>query len=127
MRVNVSIRTDNEQIETLNIRGEYMQTQNEHVISYIESLYDNLIIVDKNTNIVTVEKQSTVPNQSYYSKLVFQLGKLHKCTIDVDGYTTFVNVKSTKVTAISTEKQFIIKLEYTIEDINNNVEVIVEW
>lgn len=127
MRVNVSIRTDNEQIETLNIHGEYVQTHDKHIISYIESLYDNLIIVDKYTNIVTVEKQSTMPNQMYYSKLIFQLGKTHKCTIDVDGYNTFVNVKSTKVSTIATEKQFIIKLEYTIEDINNNVEVVVEW
>ena len=127
MKVNVIIRTDNDQIETLNIRGEYMETDNEHVVSYIESLYDNLIIVDKKTNIVTVEKQSTMPKQSYYSKLIFELGKTHKCTIEVDGYTTFVNVQSTTVTALSTQKQFIIKLGYEIEGVENKVEVIVEW
>lgn len=127
MKVNVIIRTDNDQIETLNIRGEYMETKNEHVISYIESLYDNLIIVDKKTNIVTVEKQSTMPKQSYYSKLIFELAKTHKCTIEVDGYTTFVNVQSTTVTVLSTQKQFIIKLGYEIEGVENKVEVIVEW
>ncbi len=127
MRVNIIIKTNNEDVETINIHGEYLETEEAHVISYIESLYDNLIIIDKKTNIITVEKQSTVPNQQYYSKLIFELKHKHKCTIDVDGYTTFVNIDTISMPVVKSEKQLKICLDYEIEGIQNNVEVIVEW
>lgn len=127
MRVNIIIKTGHEDVETMNIHGEYLESEDAHVISYIESLYDNLIVIDKKTGIVTVEKQSTVPNQNYYSKLIFELQKTHKCAIDVDSYTTFIDIHTTKVTVIRTEKQLKVLLEYTIEAALNNVEIIVEW
>lgn len=127
MRVNIIIKTGLKEIETMSMHGEYLESEDAHVISYIESLYDNLIVIDKKTNIVTVEKQSTVPNQNYYSKLIFELQKTHKCTIDVDSYTTFIDINTTKVTAIKTEKQLRVLLEYTIEAVLNNVEIIIEW
>lgn len=127
MKVNIQIKTKDETIETLNLRGDYLETDQAHVISYIESLYDNLIIIDKGTNIITVEKQSTVSNQQYYSKLVFELGNKHKCSIEVDGYNTFVNIKTISMPVIKTEKQLKIALKYELEGSLNDVEVLVEW
>lgn len=127
MRVNISIKTNDETIDEIHMLGEYLETEEAHIISYIESLYDNLIIVDKKTNVITVEKQSTMPTQQYYSKLVFELGKKHKCTVDVDGYTTFVNISTISMPVVKNEKQLKIQLNYDIEGVSNNVEVLIEW
>lgn len=127
MRVNMQIRTKHEGVDTVSAYGEYMETERAHVISYIESLYDNLIVIDKETGIVTVEKQSTVSNQQYYSKLVFELGCKHKCSVEVDGYNTFINIDTKSMRVVKTEKQLTVVLDYIIEDTPNYVEIVIEW
>jgi len=128
MRVNVTIRTkhQNDPMELVNYKGEYIETEDSYMISYIESLYDNLITVYKTTDTVVVERQGTVISSPYYSKLVFEKHKSHRCAIDVEGYHAFVEVETINTLSEKTNTYFKIMLDYIINNDKTYVEIMVE-
>ena len=129
MRANIIIKAkqNGATIEGINIRGDFVETDTAYLFSYLESTNDNLIVLDKVTKSITVEKLSTLPRENYHSKLIFDLNKTNKCGIEVDEYMTFVDVKTTKMEINKTNEYMSILLEYYIADAFNEIEIIADW
>lgn len=102
---------------------DFVETQNNYIISYLEDLYNNIISVDKNNNIVTVDKKSVGSKENYHSKLIFEFQKCKKCSINTTEYSFFVDINTIKIDVLKENDNLIINLKYYINDAYNEVKI----
>lgn len=102
---------------------DFVETQNNYIISYLEDLYNNIINVDKNKNIVTVDKKSVGGREDYHSKLIFEFQKCKKCSINTTEYSFFVDINTIKVDVLKENDNLHINLKYYISDAYNEVNI----
>ena len=102
---------------------DFVETQNNYIISYLEDLYNNIINVDKNKNIVTVDKKSVGAREDYHSKLIFEFQKCKKCSINTTEYSFFVDINTIKVDVLKENDNLYINLKYYISDAYNEVNI----
>lgn len=127
MKSNIKIDTiqNGEKLQTLEIAGDYTEIDKEHIISYLELEYVNTIIIEKQTNIVIVEKRGTGSNQ-YYSKLIFEFQKKHKCMINTGEYSFFADINTIKINTKKENNIIEVRLKYYINDAFNEILLKVE-
>ena len=126
-RLIIESSQNNEKNDVVDIECSFVETAKEYIISYLEGVYNNIISIDKEKNIVIVDKKSVGGKEEYHSKLIFEFQKNKKCSINTTEYSFFVDINTIKLNIKKAQNQLCVELKYYINESFNEVNINVNY